>query len=77
MVTPNVLTEASNLLAQHSDPERSRFFDVFRDLIDNTQETFVSSKIAASNGAFRRLGITDAGLLEVVSKSNPLITVPA
>ena len=25
-VTPNTLTEASNLLAQHRDPERLRFF---------------------------------------------------
>ena len=29
-VTPNTLTETSNLLAQHADPERSRFFDRLR-----------------------------------------------
>ena len=75
LVTPNVLTEASNLLAQHSDPERSRFFDVLRDFVGEAQENFVSSKIASDNRAFARLGLTDAALLEVVSKSNPLVTV--
>ena len=29
-VTPNTLTEASNLLAYHNDPERSLFFNVLR-----------------------------------------------
>ena len=33
LVTPNTLTETSNLLAQHAEPERSRFFDRLRVLI--------------------------------------------
>ena len=32
-LTPNTLTEASNLLAQHPNPERSRFFAVLRRII--------------------------------------------
>ena len=32
-ITPNTLTEASNLLAQHGDPERSLIFDTFRAVI--------------------------------------------
>lgn len=74
-VTPNTLTEASNLLAQHEDPERSRIFGALQALIEKTEETVVESKVAARNSNFKRLGLTDAALLEVVSASNPLVTV--
>ena len=75
LVTPNTLTEASNLLAQHGEPERSRFFEVLRILIEENEEIVVTSKTASQNAEFKRLGLTDAGLLEVISNSNPLITV--
>ena len=75
LVTPNILTEASNLLAQHAEPERSHIFDTLRTLIREAEETVVTSRVAADNSAFNRLGLTDAALLEVVSKANPLITV--
>lgn len=75
LVTPNILTEASNLLAQHGEPERSRFFQTLRMLIEETEEVVVASREAAENSQFIRLGLTDAALLEVVSSSNPLITV--
>ena len=75
LVTPNVLTEASNLLAQHGNPERSRFFDTLRALIWKAEETVVASRVAADKSAYNRLGLTDAALLEVVSRANPLITV--
>ena len=75
LVTPNTLTEASNLLAQHGEPQRSRFFEVLRILIEENEEIVVTSKTASQNSAFTRLGLTDAGLLEVISNSNPLITV--
>ena len=75
LVTPNVLTEASNLLKQHGDPECSKFFRVLRILVAEWEETVVLSKVATSNCEFVRLGLTDAALLEVVSDSQPLITV--
>lgn len=74
-LTPNTLTEASNLLAQHPNPERSRFFAVLRRIINNGEEIVVASKTAARNNAFARLGLTDAALLEVVSEETPLVTV--
>ena len=73
-VTPNTLTEASNLLAQHGEPERSRIFGVLQNLIETTEEKAVESRVAARNSNFRRLGLTDAALMEIVSASNPLIT---
>ncbi len=75
LVTPNTLTEASNLLAQHGEPERSRFFRVLRALIGGSKEIVVSSKKASGNEVFERLGLTDAALLEAVSAQTPLITV--
>ena len=74
-VTPNTLTEASNLLAQHGEPERSRFFDQLRSTIEESREIHVVSEIASQNREFRRLGLTDAALLEVATAETPLLTV--
>ena len=74
-LTPNTLTEASNLLAQHPNPERSRFFAVLRRIIGTNEEIIVASKTASRNNAFVRLGLTDAALLEVISEETPLVTV--
>ena len=75
LVTPNTLTEASNLLAQHGEPERSRALRTLRFLIEDAQEIVIASVDAASNRGFERLGLTDAALLEVVSDAAPLVTV--
>jgi len=74
-VTPNTLTETSNLLGQHREPERSRFFEKLRFIIQQSKEVTVASVKASSNSAFNRLGLTDAVLLEVVSPETPLVTV--
>ena len=74
-VTPNTLTETSNLLAQHRDPERSRFFEKLRFIIQESKEITVASGVASSNRVFNRLGLTDAALLEVISPETPLVTV--
>ena len=75
LVTPNTLTETSNLLSQHAEPQRSRFFDTFRSLIEINKEIVVASLEASGNASFKRLGLTDAALLEVVTPDTPLITV--
>ena len=75
LVTPNTLTEASNLLAQHEDPERSGFFDTLRLLIERNEEIVVRSVTASRIAGFSRLGLTDAVLLEVASAETPLVTV--
>ncbi len=75
LVTPSTLTEASKLLAQHGEPERSRFLDVPRVLVERHEEVVVASKDAVRNSEFNLLGLTDAALLEVVSTSSPLVTV--
>lgn len=75
LVTPNTLTEASNLLAQHGEPEKSQIFEVLRILVEEHEEIVVTSQIASRNKEFKRLGLTDAVLLEVISTEKPLITV--
>ena len=74
-VTPNTLTETSNLIAQHGEPERGRFFDKLRVLIEKTKEVMVASTDASQIHEFRRLGLTDTALLVVVTAETPLITV--
>ena len=72
LVTPNTLTEASNLLSSSDDP---RPMACLRALIEETEEIVVASRTATRNRMFARLGLTDAALLEAVSAETPLITV--
>ena len=74
-VTPNTLTETSNLLAQHKDPERSRFFDRLQFIIQESKEIVVASTVAARNNAFKQLGLTDSALLEAATPETPIVTV--
>ncbi len=43
-------------------------------LIHGSEEIVVSSADASSNSDYRRLGLTDAALLEVVTANIPLLT---
>ncbi len=74
-VTPNTLTETSNLLGQHAEPERSRLFDTLRVFIQENREVVVASADASNNDAFGWLGLTDAALLEAITTETPLVTV--
>lgn len=74
-VTPNTLTETSNLLARHAEPERSRFLDRLRFIIQESKEIVAASTVASRNKAFGRLGLTDAALLEVATEERPVVTV--
>lgn len=75
LVTPNTLTEASNLLAQHREPQKSRILDKLAELITVSHEIYVESGVASRNNTFNRLGLTDAALLEEISAYKPLLTV--
>ena len=75
LVTPNTLTETSNLLGLHGEPERSRFFEQLRFIIEETQEVVIASADAARGRHFTRLGLTDSALLEVSTEETPVVTV--
>lgn len=75
LVTPNTLTETSNLLRQHRDPQRSQLMRRLRAIIQDSQEVVVASAKASNNPVFEGLGLTDSVLLEVATAETPLLTV--
>lgn len=77
VVSPNTLTEASNLLAQHGEPERSALLRNLAYFITNIVEVYIYSEQASRRSEFVRLGLTDASLLDIASADVPLLTVDA
>ena len=75
LVTPNTLTEASNLLRQHGEPERSRRRVTLGILIRESREVVLGSANATDHSCFSRLGLTDAVLLGLVSRDSQLVTI--
>lgn len=74
-VTPNTLSEASNLLRLHGDPERKWFMQELHHLIDENREIVVASVDASNAPEFDALGLTDAALLLASSNGRPILTV--
>ncbi len=74
-LTPNTLTETSNLLGQHGSPEREQLLETLRGLIAVGREVMVQSNDAAEHPLFPELGLTDAALLGIVSSDRPLLTM--
>lgn len=75
VVTPNTLTEVSNLLKQGmEEPARTLLYETFRTVIHATNENVVSSKTASDAKEFVRLGLTDAALLEIMTGERSLLT---
>ena len=65
VVTPNTLSEASNLLRQIADPAKSQIAAVFAAFINRPNEIYVSSATASRRVEFLRLGLADNALLEI------------
>ena len=74
-VTPNTLTETSNLLSQHEEPERTLLMRRLQYLIHDNNEIVVASIDASSNSKYQKLGLTDAALLELATTETPVLTV--
>ena len=72
--TPNTLTEASNLVAQHGEPQRRELLEEFHRAIETNIEIVVPSAEAALREEFIGLGLTDAALLTVINPDRPLVT---
>ena len=73
-VTPNTLTETSNLLRLGPESINASLFDELRSMIQDNEEVVVVSKRAASRSEFGWLGLTDTVLLELATPETPLIT---
>jgi hypothetical protein len=74
LVTPNTLTETSNLAAYIAEPARSSIFSILKTVIQNTDEIYLRSSEAANSPDFIRVGLTDSTLMEVISKDGELLT---
>lgn len=73
-VTPNTLTETSNLAAYIGEPAKRRVFEVFRAVAANTEETYIPSRTASQREEFLRLGLTDASLIEASTGDATVLT---
>lgn len=74
VVTPNVLTEASNLLGHGEDPKRMKLAILLRGIIEEAEEIGIPSRDAAGRAEFLRLGLADAGLVELALSGYTLLT---
>lgn len=74
LVSPNILTETSNLAAYIAEPARTRIFEKLRQVIAVNTEAYVPSKVAARREEFVRLGLTDATLIEAASTEIAVLT---
>lgn len=76
VVTPNILTEASNLAGYVAEPARTRIYRVLKALVEGgMEERHVESRQAVARDEFLRIGLTDAAILEMATASHTLLTV--
>jgi hypothetical protein len=76
VVTPNTLTETSNLAGYIAEPARTRIYQTFRALVgsDGIEEWYAESKVAVTRNEFYRLGLTDSCLLDIATTPHMLLT---
>ncbi len=74
VVTPNVLTEVSNIAGQIAEPARGKVMAALAGMIAATSERSVRSADVTGRPEFRRLGLTDSVLLTTSSDSELLLT---
>jgi hypothetical protein len=73
-VTPNTLTETSNLAGYIGEPARTEVFRVLQNLVATATEEYVPSRKATERKEFFRLGLTDSALIEACSTEAVLVT---
>lgn len=74
IVTPNTLTETSNLAGQIGEPARRQIYQQLRVIFRTFEERYVESSRAAEHSEFLRLGLADAAQLDVASEAHTLLT---
>lgn len=75
LVTPNTLTETSNLATYIAEPARTDILSVLRAVVRSSEEVYVSGKDACERTEYIRLGLTDAALLHALGSRRTLLTV--
>ena len=67
IITPNTMTETSNLLRHIKEPARSEIAIVLRECIKVQREIYINSANASTRNEYIKLGLTDSALLEVAA----------
>jgi predicted nucleic acid-binding protein len=74
VVTPNILTEVSNLAAQIAEPARGQLLGTLAAMTNHLTEEYVTSREASQHEGFVRLGLTDACVLRRVGTIDCVLT---
>jgi hypothetical protein len=74
IVTPHILTEATNLLDDLKDPRRTSAFALLRGIIEDTEERFEFSRNLAGRELFVRLGLADTAVHAITATGAALLT---
>lgn len=75
VVTPNVLTEVSNLAGQLAEPLRTRVLAQLGNFATTqATERYIPSREAVREGDFPRLGLTDASLVLAAAEKVAVLT---
>ena len=74
VLTPNTLTETSNLLRMIGDPDRESLTHTLRDYIQGHTERYIRSEEASNEASFIRLGLTDAALMRASREQMVLLS---
>lgn len=73
--SPNVLTEASNLIENYTTQIPNEAFSHLRDAINKMQENYCSSIVLSSNDIFLKLGLADSSIYELGKQGAIPITI--
>lgn len=73
ITTPHLLTEVSNLATLHGT-ELSRFSDMFKQIVQFTEECYEESRHIMTDTAFDRLGLADAAIAALCRRSMLVLT---
>ena len=76
-MTPNIYTEVSNLSRHISEPAKTKIANTLREFTltrTDVEERYIASRNAMSREEFIRLGLTDAGLLELAAQKAMILT---
>lgn len=75
ILLPNVVAEASNLLAQIAEPYKAAVLRMLKAAVLTFSEEYVTSRMAVSHVDYMRLRLTDCALLSAPDPKFHLLTV--
>ena len=75
VITPNILTETSNLLGKLNEPLRSECLFILGSLVAVWHEEYVASKLVARTKEYLRFGLTDAAICTIEEAVYPYLVI--